>query len=174
MSSGFFTKHYIDSERCFYYNAERGLSVWTPPIDCVVHEAPNARNDLLGASPAMVSTVETAIEEGELDNTSAAIESASTVMSSTEALQYIPVEGIEVPKESSLRGGGMVGTVDELLSAIKQQTAPKIGNKRFRHVNAEGAEAPQIQSEYSKLVSAYKTASGAEDKEDEGGKWLVR
>ena len=44
MSKGMWTKHYAsDGTRFFYYNASKKQSLWQPPPDSVIHEAPNLK-----------------------------------------------------------------------------------------------------------------------------------
>jgi hypothetical protein len=40
MSKGMWTKQYTKEGKTFYYNAAQNKSVWTPPMDSIVHEAP--------------------------------------------------------------------------------------------------------------------------------------
>ena len=37
------TKQYTPAGKVFYYNSTQNLSVWNPPMDSVVHEAPNLK-----------------------------------------------------------------------------------------------------------------------------------
>lgn len=41
MSKGMWTKHIASDGRTFYFNAAQNRSVWQPPHDAVLHEAPN-------------------------------------------------------------------------------------------------------------------------------------
>jgi hypothetical protein len=43
MSKGMWTKQYTKEGKTFYYNASQNKSVWTPPMDSVVHEAPRLK-----------------------------------------------------------------------------------------------------------------------------------
>ena len=36
MSRGFYSKHFVSQDRCFFFNPETGLSSWSPPVDGIV------------------------------------------------------------------------------------------------------------------------------------------
>jgi hypothetical protein len=43
MSKGMWTKHLTIDGNAYYYNAAKNISVWQPPIDSIIHEAPNLK-----------------------------------------------------------------------------------------------------------------------------------
>lgn len=44
MAKGMWTKHFTPSGKAYYFNASQNMSLWEPPRDSIIHEAPNLRN----------------------------------------------------------------------------------------------------------------------------------
>lgn len=147
MSAGFYTKHF-DGDRVYYFNAEKNVSVWTAPVDCTVHEAPNAKAN--ATKTAEEGASEATVEEGVCD----------TAVVST----AIPVETCIDNQASNEREEKRARTVevsslDDMLSSIKEQAVSRVNPKRFKSSKEEEQDAGES-SEYSKLVSSFKQASG--------------
>ena len=123
MSRGFYSKHYVSTDRCFYYNPETGLSSWSPPVDGIVLEAPNAKKNLIGGAgasesqPATASN-ETAVTPFEESAQTMAVE-ASEGASRTGTTELLPTE--------ASKGSAEPSTVDEFLSSAWQQVSRKKG-----------------------------------------------
>ena len=122
MSRGFYSKHYVSPDRCFYYNPETGLSTWSPPVDGLVLEAPNARKNLI-VSPedSTGSDIGPAAAPTEALRTPKPAETA-TEEPLEDATMAGPAEGVaaEVTKASAGQS-----TVDEFLSSAWEQVSKK-------------------------------------------------
>ncbi|RYH29853.1 hypothetical protein EON65_07170 [archaeon] len=55
MSNGMWTKHITEGGKVFYYNAEQNRSLWQPPPDSMVHEAPNLKPIILSSSSSSLA-----------------------------------------------------------------------------------------------------------------------
>ena len=61
MSKGMWTKHYTPEGKIFYFNAALNKSLWNPPLDAIIHEAPN----LYKPEPQIVSEISVTQQKGE-------------------------------------------------------------------------------------------------------------
>ena len=121
MSRGFYSKHFVSQDRCFFFNPETGLSSWSPPVDGIVLEAPNARKNLVGAAgssetPSAAAPIEASVApRGEPAESEAAEDQQKAVPEET------------VPREASKSSAGP-STVDEFLSSAWEQVNKKRGS----------------------------------------------
>ena len=59
MSKGMWTKQYSPTGKMFYFNASQNLSVWHPPVDSVIHDAPYIKSqtvDVIAVSDTVNGT----------------------------------------------------------------------------------------------------------------------
>lgn len=60
MSHGMWTKYVTEDGKVFYYNAEQNRSLWQPPVDSLVHEAPCLKPITSAAAPPSSSSLSVA------------------------------------------------------------------------------------------------------------------
>lgn len=115
MSRGFYSKHYVSPDKAFYFNAETGLSSWSAPVDGIVLEAPNAKNNLVGA-------------HGDSSSGDQQTESAP-VSVPEESPEAAASERGEVSTAESAKSSAVTSTVDEFLSSAWEQVSRKRGDR---------------------------------------------
>jgi hypothetical protein len=159
MSSGFYTRHYLEDGRSFYFNAERNVSSWTAPADCTAHEAVGAKSNII-PSPGSAATLD------------ATIEKAQDEVVEVESIQETSVVSEEPLSMKMAHDTTISESIDDLLNAGREQAVAK--SNRFKNHPVDKALVTTETSEYERLVSSYKQASGTTSDQQQGGKWLVR
>eukprot|EP01031_Cornospumella_fuschlensis_P033375 gene33375-40379_t len=182
MSNGMWTKHVTEGGKVFYYNAEQSRSLWQPPTDSLVHEAPYLKPILSSLSPPSSSIFQQPkpLVEAPASNSSdpASLDSTKNEAMAAElidaALSWSQTAIAPVPPNPVT-----FASVDSNPNK-PHPTQPSIyptttTNKRFKkRTLSEGeGEGGGAASEYLRQKSELqKMMGGAGD--DDASKWLVR
>mmetsp|Transcript_5517 Transcript_5517/g.5695 ORF Transcript_5517/g.5695 Transcript_5517/m.5695 type:complete len:198 (+) Transcript_5517:164-757(+) len=197
MSKGMWTKQFTEDEKVFYYNATLMKSVWSPPVDAVIHEAENLKPPV-PESPAEIEkrknmeaflqfTETFSMSKDSNDPISSAMHSSSET--SLQPPSYFSAPGLPSAAPNNMiqyPPGMMPGMADQMIDSsdsagrsiddVQQRLAQAAANQqkivRSKRFKSQENKNEGDESHYQKLVSHYQAMSGKNA--DDSSKWLVR